>query len=228
MVHSTTKQTITKYKELAKDHNMKEIWKRAFGKELGGLAQGDKKIGTAGINTIFFLTRDNITNIPRDQTVTYARIVVAERPQKPDQNRVRITVEGNLLDYPGELTTNTADLTTIKLLWNIVVSTRGAKYMTIDIKNFYLNTPLDRYEYMCMPLDTIPTHIQEQYGLANKATHGYVYMEIQTGIPHLPQAGVLANKLLRKCLVAHGYYEVIRGKQGWKSVLWDQPKVELC
>ena len=75
--------------------------------------------------------------------VTYARIVVDSRPQKDDLNRVRITVGGNLIEYPGELTTRTADLTTTKLLWNSVISTKGAKYKTADIKSFYLETPLD-------------------------------------------------------------------------------------
>jgi hypothetical protein len=42
----------------------------------------------------------------------------------------------------------TADLLTIKLLINSVISTAGAKFMTMDIKDFYLNTPMDRYKYM--------------------------------------------------------------------------------
>ena len=36
----------------------------------------------------------------------------------------------------------TADLTTSKILWNSVLSTQDAKYMCIDIKKFYLGTPL--------------------------------------------------------------------------------------
>ena len=64
------------------------------------------------------MTVDEIRKIPPDRVVTHARIVVDYRPQKSDPNRVRITVGGNLLkdDYPGELTTRTADLTTSKIL----------------------------------------------------------------------------------------------------------------
>ena len=72
------------------------------------------------------MSKDEIKRIPKDRTVTYARIVVDYRPQKEDPNRVRITVGGNLIDYPGELTTRTADLTTAKLLWNSTLSTPGA------------------------------------------------------------------------------------------------------
>ena len=61
-------------------------------------------------------------------------------PQKEDPNRVRITAGGNLIQYPGELTTQTADLTTAKLLWNSVLSTPGAKFMALDVGNFYLMT----------------------------------------------------------------------------------------
>ncbi len=49
--------------------------------------------------------------------------------------------------YKGSTSTRTADLTTSKLLWNSVLSTEGAKYMCLDIKNFYLTAALDYYEY---------------------------------------------------------------------------------
>ena len=65
------------------------------------------------------------------------------RPQKSDQNRVRITAGGNLIKYPGELTTRTADITTAKVLWKSVLSREGAKYLCVDIKNFYLVTPME-------------------------------------------------------------------------------------
>jgi hypothetical protein len=83
-----------------------------------------------------------------NHTVTYARIVVDYRPQKQDPNRVRITVGGSLIKYPGEVTTRTADMTASKLLWNSVLSTRDAKYCCADVNVFNLETPMARYEYM--------------------------------------------------------------------------------
>ena len=91
---------------------MSDRWCKAMCKELGRLAQGYKE--TKGTETIFFMSKEEIKQIPRDRTVTYARIVVDYRPQKDDPNRVRITAGGNLINYPGELTTRTADLTTSK------------------------------------------------------------------------------------------------------------------
>ena len=78
------------------------------------------------------------------------------RDQKKDPNRVRIPAGGNLIKYPYELTTRTADLTTSKIMWNAVISTPGARFTCDDAKNFYLCTPVDRNEYMRMPIKLIP------------------------------------------------------------------------
>ncbi len=54
---------------------------------------------------------------------------------------------GNLINYPGNCGTPMADLLTVKLLLNSIISTPNAKFMSIDIKDFYLNTPMARYKY---------------------------------------------------------------------------------
>ena len=158
------------------------------------MAQGDNKTGSIGTNSLFVMTHEQIKQIPRDRTITYGRIVVDYRSQKADPNRVRITVEGNLIDYPGELTTCSADLTTSKILWNSVLSTERARYMCLDIKNFYICAPLERYEYMRMKLADFPDHIVQQYDLARKAKNGSVYIEIRRSIYALSQSGRLASE----------------------------------
>jgi hypothetical protein len=87
------------------------------------------------------MTHAEILLIPADCTITYARVVDNFRLQKADPHCIHITAGGNLINYPGKLTTRTADLTTSKLMWNSVLSTEGAKYMCLDIKNFYLTAP---------------------------------------------------------------------------------------
>ena len=82
------------------------------------------------------MTHAEIPFIPKDRTVTYARGVVDFRPQKADPHRIRITAGWNLINYPCELSTRMADLTTSKLMWNSVLSTEGAKYMCLDIKKY--------------------------------------------------------------------------------------------
>jgi hypothetical protein len=75
---------------------------------------------------------------------TYARFVATERPHKTKTNRVRLTVGGNLVHYPDKVSTPTADLSTVKLLLNSVISTPGARFATFDLKDFYLGTPMMR------------------------------------------------------------------------------------
>ena len=118
MVHPVTGETITSYKKLMKDPVTQETWMTAFGKDFGGMSQGDNKTGQVGTNAMFVMDPKDIPNIPTDRTVTYANVVVDYRPQKEDPHRIRITAGGNLSNYPGELTTRTAYITTSKLHWN--------------------------------------------------------------------------------------------------------------
>jgi hypothetical protein len=218
VVHPVTGETITKYPKLAKDPVTRDLWTTAFGKEFGNLAQGDLKTNTPGTDSIFILEPHEIPNIPKARTVAYALVVVDCRPQKEDPNRVHITAGRNLIAYPGELTTRTADLTSSKILWNSVLSTSRAKYMCLDIIIFYLGRPLDRYEYMRLPITLFPEHVIKQYNLRSKTKNGYIYVEIRKAVYRLPQAGMLANKLLKTRLAPAGYYEVPHTSGMWKHI----------
>jgi len=57
-----------------------------------------------------------------------------------------------------------------KVLINSVVSTEGAKCLMIDIKDFYLNTPMKCYEYMRLKMQDIPDEIIKEYKLDQKVT----------------------------------------------------------
>ena len=87
VIHPTTWAVITKYQKLMKDPILKKVWTISFGKEFGRLAQGDKKTGTQGSNTLFVMTHHEVDNTPRDQTITYGCIVIGYHPQKPDPNQ---------------------------------------------------------------------------------------------------------------------------------------------
>ena len=145
-------------------------------------------------------------------------MVVDFRPQKEDPNRVRITAGGNLIKYAGELTTRTADLTTPKMLWNSAISTEVARYMVLDIGNFYLETPMDENKYMTMSLTSFLQHTIEQNNLDKSASDGQVYLEIRKAIYGLPKAGALANKHLKTFLAPAGYFEVEHTPGLWQHV----------
>ncbi len=50
----------------------------------------------------------------------------------------------------------------VKCLLNSVVLTKGARFMSINIRNFYLNTPLPRYIYMTLKLIDIPQEVIDE------------------------------------------------------------------
>jgi hypothetical protein len=86
------------------------------------------------------------SNIPKGRNVTYGSFVVDIKDHKEEKECTRLTVGGDQIEYPGDKSTRTAGLTTAKILINSVISTLGAKFLVIDINNFYLNTPLGRFE----------------------------------------------------------------------------------
>ena len=69
-----------------------------------------------------------------------------------------------------------------------------------------------------MPIHLIPEHIIQQYNLKTKEKNGYIYTEIIKGIYGLPQAGILANNLLKKRLAKSGYFEVPHTPGLWKHI----------
>jgi hypothetical protein len=124
-----------------------------------------------GTDTIHVIQREQV---PSDHKVTYGRI----RPQKAKTHRVRLTGGGNLIDYPGVVSTPTAKMTTAKILFNSVISTPGAPFMCTDVKDFYLNTPMARYKYMRLPLHILPQAIVDQYKLLPLLHDGWVWVEV--------------------------------------------------
>ena len=88
-----------------------------------------------------------------------------------------------------------------------MLSTKKARFLCLDISNMYLNTPLDRFEYMKMHLRNIPQEIIGQYKLTNLvAPNGYVYIEIRRAMYGLKQSGFIANKQLKEVFGKAGYY----------------------
>jgi hypothetical protein len=81
--------------------------------------------------------------------------------------------------------------------------------MCIDINNFYLTATLDYHKYMKIQVALFPEWIKKQYNLNINARDGFIFLEIRQAVWGLPQAGILANKLLQRCLKPQGYYECV-------------------
>ena len=83
-------------------------------------------------------------NVPQDRfkDAMYGKFVCDVRPTKAEPDRTRITVRGEKINHPSDCGTPTYDMLLVKLLVNNVILTTRAKFMTRDINNVYLNTPL--------------------------------------------------------------------------------------
>jgi len=142
---------------------------------------------------------------PRDRPASYCnpqvRVKVKEGVVK---RRVRGTYGGDRSDYTGDRSSGTAALQTIKLHLNHVVSS-DLSYMTMDISDYYLGTPLDRLEYMLINRHDIPEDIQERYATAIHLVNDKAMVRVTKALYGIPQAGRLSQERLIPHLAQHGH-----------------------
>ena len=101
-------------------------------------------------------------------------------------------------------------------LLNSTISTPGARFITLEIMNFYYNTPMGRYKYMKISLEILHEEIINHYNLLLLASNGWVYLEILKCMPGLKQAGRIANNRLKIHLSKFGYSPVSQTPSLWK------------
>jgi hypothetical protein len=139
------------------------------------------------------------------------------RPKKAEPNWTRFTVGGDRINYPGKVATPTMEMLVANMLFNSVISTKGTRFMTMDVSNFYLMTPLHQPEFIQMKLSNIPDKVIKEYKLREKATpDSSIYIRAKQGMYGLPQSGWLANELLEKWLNKNGYRQSKLVPSLWK------------
>ena len=127
-----------------------------------------------------------------------------------------MTVGGNLLDFTGNLSAPTASVTTEKCVFNIVVSTPGARCLLPDIKYCFLNNILPNPEFMWISLKIIPLEIIDTCDLkALVDDQGWIYMLIEKGMYGIKQAGIIVNQELVKHRAPLGYHPVKHTTRLW-------------
>ena len=139
------------------------IWSKSYWNNIGRLTQGMSG-RVKGTNTMLFIYK---ADIPADQCkdVMYDHIVVSYRPKNEYPNHTRLPVVGDRVNYTGDFGTPTIYLLTVKLLLNSTISTPGACLRTLNIEDFYLMTPMERYKYMILKLADLPEDVIKQYNL---------------------------------------------------------------
>ncbi len=152
------------------------------------------------------------SNIPRDRLrdVVYYNPMV-KRKYNTDGSikfRVRGTAGGNLLQVPYDVSARTASLDVVKLLIHSVVSD-NKKWFTIDIKDFYLGTPLptERHEFIRIERKKISDQAMLDHQLDRLLYNNNVYFRIEKYMYGLPQAGRLSQLRLIQHLRKNGYIQ---------------------
>ena len=77
--------------------------------------------------------------------------------------------------YTPEMWDPLPDQKLVNLNINSVVSRRNAKFVCFDIKNFYLGTPLDIFEYVWVRFNEIPQEFIDKYNITDDNGDGWTY-----------------------------------------------------
>jgi hypothetical protein len=185
------------------EHGLATEWGRLLPHGLG--LQRDPKDRITGTGTIFFIAK---SQVPAKRKVTYANFVCNIRPQKSETHRVRMTAGGDKLDYPGDASSPTVSMLDSKIHINSTISDakRGARHLGLDIKNYFLGTPMAYFQYMRVQPSAIPQEVWDdpRYDI-QIAADGYIYLEIRRGMYGLKEAAIIAFNQLVKKLAPAGY-----------------------
>jgi hypothetical protein len=166
-----------------KSHNgpYAEYWQQADAEEI-------ERLFTSGtLRPIYF------EGIPSDKKATYVNPVCVEKLRNTGdiKFRMRATIGGDQIDYPFNTTAVTANLESIKILLNAMISD-DINLSTIDLEDFYLGTPLPHAEYIRIPTCFIPPKVIAYYKLKQYIKKGALYCEVLKTHYGLPQAGARA------------------------------------
>jgi hypothetical protein len=149
----------------------------------------------------------------RRKDTTYLNHVTAEK-ENPDgsiKRRVRSTAGGDRGHYPFDVSAKTADMEMVKVLVSGAASDRKrdrnkGKFATLDIKDYYLATKMDRPEYIRVKMKDIPNEIMEEFQLHMFVQDGQVLFQVDNCMYGYPQSGLLSQRRLFSHLENNGYH----------------------
>ena len=154
-------------------------------------------------------------NCPADHLITYYNPKPKEKYDDVNDEitrRIRGTIGGDRINYPGIVTAATADATTVRSLLHSVISDRhnhgtNTRFTNLDIIDFFLDTDLTRPEFVSIPRKFIPDDILTKYNLRVFIRNDAILFQVDKNIYGLPQATYLSNRHLVRQLATHGYLE---------------------
>ena len=118
-------------------------------------------------------------------------LVCAVRAQKSATHRVHMTFGGDKLDYWGDPSSPATSMLTTKIYLNSTISDAkrgGARYFNMDVKDFFLGSPINQYQYARVHASLYPWWIFTEYPNLVPEADGFVYFEARKGIYGLKEA----------------------------------------
>ena len=106
-----------------------------------------------------------------------------------------MTVGDDKLTYDSDPSSPEISLLDLKIHLNSVIydACKGARYITADIINYYLNNPMPKFHYMQIHLKDIPHEVIVEYSLLSISDlSGYVHVDIRKGVYGLKESGITA------------------------------------
>ena len=109
-------------------------------KGLENFQKAPKHQHVEGTNTFLLI---KFADIPQDRRheICHSMVVCKVKPHKEEPNRTCITATDSQINYPGDVGTPTGSLDLVKIIINSVLLRRNARFVSFDLKNFYLKIP---------------------------------------------------------------------------------------
>jgi len=137
-------------------------------------------------------------------------------------------VGGDRIEYYLDTTAPAASLIEAKMLFNSTISqtNKNARFFTLDIKDFFLQTNMENCEYMKIHSKYFCKELREKYNIDSLiANDGYVYCKIKKGMYGLKQATRLAYDDLVTHFSKYGYSPDPITKNMWSH---NERKTKFC
>ena len=160
-------------------------------------------------------------NVPNDKNITCATIVCDCMPPKDEKFRVRITTGGDRLHYHLDSGSPSTNLLETKLILNRILSDsrKGARFISLDVKDHFLVIPMTDPEHMIVKHKHVPDEIKVRHNIDQLVTNDeQLHIKIQKGMPGIRQDALLVYKHLRNFLQHYGYVPVQVTPGMWKHV----------
>lgn len=167
--------------------------------------------------------------VPSNKVITYTTFTCNHHSLKLEPWHIQLVVGRDKLPYSEDVGSPATDLLETKLLFNSVISDakHGARFMSLDLKDMFLMTPMENPKYMKVPYKYFPHNICCCYDLDNLLHRGYIYIKIKRGMYGLKQGAELAYEHLSGLLNQAGYHPIL-GSMGMWTHSTHQILFNLC